>query len=117
MSSPFLAALAALAQTPEAQALIKSFATELAKELRGGASADLVSQHGSPLGRRHNAAVRRRQARGEPGAHIVGRVHYLTREALAAELGSPSERANDKPQSPVSDVRANLERRLRAVAR
>jgi hypothetical protein len=47
----------------------------------------LVDQANSPLGgRSHRAAVQRRIREGKPGASIVGRRHFLTREALQEEL-------------------------------
>ena len=50
-------------------------------------SQDMVNQHGSPLGpRRHRAAVKRRRARGQSGAVILGRDYFLSRVALAEEL-------------------------------
>lgn len=60
---------------------------------------DMVDQHRSPLGnRRHCTAVQRLVAAGKPGASIVGRKHFLTPEALQAELANASPRkraAND----------------------
>ncbi|HEY6056197.1 MAG TPA: hypothetical protein VIU86_19865 [Gaiellaceae bacterium] len=60
-------------------------------ELRG-IDQNMVEQSGSPLGRnRHVAAVKRRLAQGKGGAHIVGRRHLLTREALQEELDRKSQ--------------------------
>ena len=74
-------------------ALAKLVAAEVVRELRSG-PADLVSQAVSPLGkRRHCAAVRARVARGDAGASIVGRLHYLTPAALAEELQTTSKPA------------------------
>lgn len=66
--------------------LVRPLAAELATQLRA-ANDDMVPQAGSPLGnRRHCAAVKRRVARGEPGAAVVGKKHLLSREALDEEL-------------------------------
>lgn len=45
-----------------------------------------VDQTTSPLGRKHNQAVRRRIEDGKDGAAIVGRVHLLSADALKEEL-------------------------------
>lgn len=68
--------------------LAKLVAAEVVRELRSG-PADLVPQGASPLGkRRHCAAVRSRVAKGDTGGSIVGRLHYLTPEALREELAA-----------------------------
>ncbi len=76
--------------------MARRIARFLAEQLRGdGEQEGLIDQWQSPLGaRRHCAAVRRRvEARPRlPGADIVGRRHFLTREALADELKRASER-------------------------
>jgi hypothetical protein len=89
-----------LAATLEAQAtaLETQAATlrALAREAAKGSPTDLIDQTASPLGnRRHCTAVQKLVAAGKPGASIVGRKHYLTPEALAAELakGEPRKRA------------------------
>ncbi len=47
----------------------------------------LIDQANSPLGPRgHRAAVKRRIREGKPGASIVARRFFLTREALQEEL-------------------------------
>jgi hypothetical protein len=71
-----------------------------------------VDQAASPLGRRrHCGAVRRRIARGDGGAFVVGRRHLLTKEALAAEMaaGLPRKHASSE------GVAAELMRELRLV--
>jgi hypothetical protein len=75
---------------------------------------DMVDQVRSPLGRRrHCAAVRRRLARGEAGAAVVGRAHMLSPEALSEELGRASSRGAPSPTPPAHSVRAELEHELR----
>ncbi len=74
-------------------AIADRIADRVAAKLQFGTSVHgMQSQHGSPLGRRHNASVRRRLARGEPGAFIVGRAHYLTPDALREEMGMPRDK-------------------------
>lgn len=51
-------------------------------ELLGG----YIDQSTSPLGRKHNEAVRRRMREGKDGAAVVGRVHMLSPGALKEEL-------------------------------
>jgi hypothetical protein len=76
--------------------LAKLVAAEVVRELRSGPS-DLVPQAASPLGkRRHCAAVRARVARGDSGACIVGRTHYLAPAALHEELRAISRPAKRK---------------------
>ena len=71
-----------------ARVLAPLVAQEVVRALRSGPS-DLVSQAASPLGkRRHCAAVRLRVARGDGSACIVGRLHYLTPQALHEELAA-----------------------------
>lgn len=66
--------------------LAERLAPRLVKLLQGEAS-DMVDQAKSPLGRRrHCAAVRRRRARGEAGAAVIGRRHLLSHDALSEEL-------------------------------
>lgn len=75
----------------------------------------MLDQSASPLGsRRHCTAVKRRIARGEPGAAIVGRKHLLSPEALSEELGRVSRRESPNPTD-TGGVRAELERELRLV--
>jgi hypothetical protein len=78
---------------------------------------NMISQEGSPLGaRRHCAAVRRRVARAQPGAAIVGRRYLLSPEALSEELGLRG-RPSSTPTSDADRVRAELDRELRLVKR
>lgn len=89
----------------------------VAERLRGG-EPGMVSQEASPLGpRRHCAAVKRRVARGEPGAARIGRKYLLSPDALAEELGracrAPKGVAPDS--APAGSVRAELERKIRLV--
>jgi hypothetical protein len=95
--------------------LAERVAAKVIERQRGCASTGLVSQHGSPLGRKHNGVVRRRQARGEPGASIVGRLHYLTQDALAEELGLQTEPAPSRSRAPRSDVRRGSRAQARAA--
>lgn len=66
-----------------------------------------IEQKDSPLGRRrHVACVDRRLRGGEPGAYVVGRYCYLTREALDEEVARLAE-ANPptrKPQGKLDDL-------------
>ncbi len=69
-----------------------------------------IDQGASPLGRKHNGAVRRRLAAGEAGADIVGRRHLLTPDALAEEVRRETRRrtkrgrATDNEHSAVADL-------------
>ncbi len=69
-----------------------------------------IDQSASPLGRKHNGAVRRRLAAGEAGADIVGRRHLLTPDALAEEVRRETKRrtkrgrATDNEHSAVADL-------------
>ena len=91
--------------------LAQRVAAVVVERLQAGAPG-MVDQASSPLGaRRHCAAVRRRMARGEAGAAVVGRRHLLTTEALGEELN----RASGAPSPTGSGIRAELERELRLV--
>lgn len=111
--------------------LADRLAARVAERLREG-EPGMVEQTRSPLGsRRHCGAVRRRVARGEPGAAIVGRRHLLTPEALAEELTrvssrkimpEPGESAADKlrrdlglPPTNKESVADELRRELAAI--
>jgi hypothetical protein len=102
--SSLAAALEAQASALETQAAtLRALAQEAAKD----SPTDLIDQVASPLGnRRHCAAVQRLVAAGKPGASIVGRKHFLTPEALQAELANASPRkraANDTaPRKPTA---------------
>ena len=89
-------------------------AERVEQRLRGG-QPGMLDQSASPLGRRrHCSAVKRRVARGEPGAAVVGRRHLLSPEALSEELG----RVSNRKTEPVPDggsVRNELERELRVL--
>ncbi len=75
--------------------LADAIAERVVERLGAGAHVD---QSRSPLGsRRHHAAVRRRLARGLPGAAIVGRRHLLSSEALAEELARAGHRDVSAP--------------------
>jgi hypothetical protein len=66
--------------------LAEAVADRVVRKLMAGQS-DHVNQAASPLGpRKHCAAVRRRLEAGEDGAAVVGRLHLLSRAALADEL-------------------------------
>jgi hypothetical protein len=97
-----------------ARALAPVLAPEIAKLLRGEQDG-MIDQSASPLGRRrHCAAVRRRRARGEPGAAVIGRRYLLSADALRAEL----ERASGQPKAApagAGGVRGELERELSAL--
>ena len=81
--------------------LLDALADRVVARLTTGQRADLQDQVASPLGRRrHIAAVRGRVARGDAGAAIVGRRHLLTRDALAAELETLSQRKPRKTPKP-----------------
>jgi hypothetical protein len=98
--------------------LANRLAVAVAERLRAP-EPGMTSQHERPLRRKHNGVVRRRLARGEPGACIVGRLHYLSREALAEELGRISREnvANTGPSTAcgTESIGSRLERELRAV--
>jgi hypothetical protein len=84
------------------------------ERLRAG-EPGMMDQSASPLGsRRHCAAVKRRIARGERGAALVGRKHLLSPEALSEELGRASKREVPATTEP-GGVRAELERQIRMV--
>lgn len=95
-------------------ALADFIAAKVERRLRAAAPG-MIDQARSPLGaRRHCAAVKRRLARGEPGASLVGRKHLLTEEALSEELGRVSNRQPAK-RNDANDVRDELERELRLL--
>lgn len=88
-------------------------AAHCARELAAAEKAergDWVDQRASALGsRRHCAAVRRRLAKGEPGAAVVGRRHLLSAESLAEELrGLKGPRRSAGPESVGSELRRAL---------
>lgn len=88
--------------------LAERLAARVAERLRAS-EPNMVGQSGSPLGaRRHCAAVKRRLARGEPGAAILGRRHLLTAEALGEELRRASARKEPGREAPATSVRAEL---------
>jgi len=90
--------------------LAERLAARVAERLRGG-DPGMVEQTGSPLGnRRHCSAVRRRVARAEPGAAIVGRRHLLSPEALSEELTRVSTRR--APPEPAESAADKLRRDL-----
>ena len=67
-------------------------------------TATWTDQTRSPLGRkRHCLAVRRRIDQCEGGAHVVGRKHLLSKDALAAELQDLSTRKRPSRAKPVDD--------------
>lgn len=74
--------------------LAERIAARVFERLRQG-EPGMVAQGESPLGpRRHCNAVKRRVARHQPGAAIIGRRHLLSQEALREELaGTSSARA------------------------
>ncbi|HWA76566.1 MAG TPA: hypothetical protein VG937_29730 [Polyangiaceae bacterium] len=69
-----------------------------------------VDQSSSDLGRkRHPAAVRRRLARGEAGAAVVGRRFLLSPEALSEELARLTSRPKPvRKLSVAAELRAEL---------
>lgn len=70
-------------------ALAEVIADRVVAKLAAGQQPGMHDQVGSPLGRRrHIAACRERVARGDVGAAVVGRRHFLSREALDAELAA-----------------------------
>lgn len=114
------ATLNAQADALEAQAAVLRV---LAKDAEQSSPTDMIDQSASPLGnRRHCTAVQRRIAKGLPGASIVGRKHYLTPEALQAELAQASPRKPRKtdaakdtsPREPTALEK--LDRSLRLLA-
>lgn len=99
--------------------LAERLATRVAERLRVG-EPNMIAQTGSPLGaRRHCYAVKRRLARGEPGAAVIGRRHLLTPDALAEELqrASVGEGRARKAVGQPSSVRSELLAELRLVER
>jgi hypothetical protein len=94
--------------------LADRFAARVVSRLREG-ERGMVEQAASPLGRRrHRDAVKRRVARGEHGAAIVGRKHLLSPEALGEELARPSKR--ERPAvAEAGGVRAQLEHEIRLL--
>jgi hypothetical protein len=75
-----------------------------------------IDQNASPLGpKRHCAAVRRRVAKGLPGAATVGRRHLVSPESLSEELAATSRRCKSPGTASPSSVTAELERELRLV--
>lgn len=95
--------------------LAERVAALVVERLQAGAPG-MIAQTGSPLGRRHCAAVRRRVSRGEPGAAIIGRRHLLSPEAMTEELSRVSKRETNNVITPAaSNVRAELERELRLL--
>lgn len=98
------------------QTLAQTIAAAVVRELRQGEDS-WIDQTASTLGaRRHNAAVRRRLANGEAGAAIVGRRHFLSRDALAAELARrPARKLNSAPPSTTKP--ASFEDRFRRILR
>lgn len=104
--------------------LVDRIAARVAERLRT-VEPGMVDQGASPLGRRrHCAAVRRRLARGEAGAAVVGRRHLLSADALGEELARTSHRADnrrgviaeiERELAPAGSVRAELMRELAAI--
>ena len=96
--------------------LVAEIAEAVVARLQAGAPG-MISQAVSPLGRRrHCAAVRRRLARGEPGASVVGRRHLLSAEAIAEELARASAKTTPSTNAaPAGGVQGELERELRLV--
>ena len=92
----------------ELRALIRAEVKDAVREaLRSGDG--WIDQHGSPLGRRHNAIVRKRVAAGLPGAVIAGRSHKLSRAALDEEIAALAKRAPRKAEpAPAADELAEL---------
>lgn len=75
-----------------------------------------IDQSKSPLGRKkHCQAVRARLARGESGASVVGRKHYLTSEALEDELRRCTVHTAKRTVIPCNSVRDELDRELRLL--
>ena len=98
--------------------LAERVASAIAARLQGGEDG-FVDQARSLLGpRRHCAAVRRRIARGESGALVVDRQHYLTLRAYEEEIarrgtkGSPVD-LTPKPHG----IAQKLENELRLIRR
>jgi hypothetical protein len=90
--------------------LAERLAERVAARLRQG-EPGMVAQATSPLGpRRHCSAVRRRLARGEPGASIVGRQHLLSAAALQEELERTSA-VRAEPKAPGGESVADQLRR------
>lgn len=88
--------------------LADAVASKVFERLTAG-QAGLVEQSASPLGRRrHIAAVRRLVASGAPGAAIVGRRHFLSKDALVAELAAqkPRSHTNEEAVTPGVDALA-----------
>jgi hypothetical protein len=99
-------------------------ALALTLEQSAGQGSGYVSQRQSPLGsRRHRNAVERRIQGGEGGAYKIGRNHFLTQDALVAEMsgraapgpgvsndGHPTRLRKAKPRSPALE---QLERDIR----
>jgi hypothetical protein len=97
-------------------ALADRIVARVVEQLRGG-TPGMIDQAASPLGsRRHCSAVKRRVARGEAGAAVVGRRHLLSPEALGEELGRTSKRKAPLATA-ASNVRDELARELRLVRR
>jgi hypothetical protein len=111
MMSPMIVALEHILDE-----LIERIACRVVEKLRQ-APPGMTDQAASPLGaRRHCSIVRRRIARGEPGATIVGRKHLLSAEALTEELKLPRSASGlPPPPTPARGVRAELEQELRRV--
>lgn len=89
--------------------LADAIADRVVDRMRGGqAPSDMVDQTQSELGpRRHCAHVRTLVAKGDPRAAIVGRRHYLKREAVTEELRRCSKRrAASESANDSSDVLA-----------
>jgi hypothetical protein len=101
--------LALVLLTPEDLETLLVRAVRLA--LASAGQDGLVDQRRTPLGpRRHADAVKRRLARGEPGASKVGRRYLLTPDALQEELANVSAATAYRPEP--DDPGAKLRRDL-----
>lgn len=98
--------------------LARRIAHYMGEQRRQAPQDGLIDQESSPLGRGHNAAVRRRIAAGESGADIVGRRHFLTREALSEEMARGSKRRVSKARTTDElEAVADLDRALSRLGR
>ena len=97
-----------LVSDPRVRYLVARLAA-CAAEAVGSQDVGAIDQAASPLGRRrHCACVRRRVARGEPGAAVVGRRFFLSPAAMTEELQRTTRRSGQAIPASERSVRREL---------
>lgn len=99
----------------ELEALVDDFAERVARKLHSLSrqeQAGWISQHNSPLGRRHCSVVRVRVQLNKHGCSIIGRRHLLSNEALAEELKDYTAKTRPASFSTAGECTTNLRAEL-----